>query len=59
MLVVLMGMAGLALDMGRLYFSFRELQAATDAAASAGASVPIQAGSQAVGVTVTVKFGFR
>ncbi len=36
MLILLLGMAGLAVDVGRLYYSSRELQASCDAAALAG-----------------------
>jgi Flp pilus assembly protein TadG len=39
MMVVLLGFAALVVDFGRVYFSFRELQAASDAAALAGAEV--------------------
>ena len=34
--VLFLGMAGLSLDLGRAYISYRELQASTDAAALAG-----------------------
>jgi len=37
MLVMLLGMAGLTVDVGRLYYMYNELQSATDAAALAGA----------------------
>lgn len=44
MLVALLGMAALAIDLGGVYYSFRELQASTDAAALAGAqSLPSSA----------------
>jgi Flp pilus assembly protein TadG len=36
-LLVLLGMAGLVIDVGHVYYSFRELQASSDAAALAGA----------------------
>lgn len=36
-MVVLLGFAGLAIDTGQLFYCHRELQAATDAAALAGA----------------------
>ena len=38
MLVALLGMAALVLDMGHAFYCYRELQAATDAAALAGAA---------------------
>jgi len=37
MLLALLGFVGLVTDVGRIYVSFRELQASTDAAALAGA----------------------
>lgn len=37
LLVVLLSMAALTIDLGNVYFSYRQLQAATDAAAIAGA----------------------
>ncbi len=37
MFTVLLGMAGLVLDVGRIYVDYRQLQASTDAAALAGA----------------------
>jgi Putative Flp pilus-assembly TadE/G-like len=37
MLVMVLGMAGLTVDVGRLYFMYNELQSSTDAAAMAGA----------------------
>ena len=39
MMVVLLGFAAFVVDFGRIYISFRELQASTDAAALAGAEV--------------------
>jgi hypothetical protein len=39
MMVVLLAFAALVVDFGRVYFSFRELQASSDAAALAGAEV--------------------
>lgn len=37
MMIIFMGMAGISIDVGRMYFFHAELQAATDAAALAGA----------------------
>jgi Flp pilus assembly protein TadG len=37
MMVMLLGFAGLSIDVGRIFYCYRELQAATDAAALAGA----------------------
>ena len=37
-LVILTGMCGIGVDVGRCYFVYRQLQAATDAAAMAGAA---------------------
>ena len=39
MMVVLLAFAALVVDFGRVYFSFRELQASSDAAALAGAEI--------------------
>jgi hypothetical protein len=50
MLVVFLGIAALALDVGRALCSYRALQAATDAAALAGAQA-LGAGSPLAGVT--------
>src|ERR1700757_1393868 len=37
MMVMLLGFAGLSIDVGHIFYCYRELQAATDAAALAGA----------------------
>ena len=50
MMTILIGMAGFTIDTGRVYYSFHQLQAATDAAALAGAeALPnTNASSQAI-----------
>jgi hypothetical protein len=49
--VLFLGMAGLSIDLGRAYASYRELQASTDAAALAGGYAMGQSGAS----TTTVK----
>ena len=53
MMVVLLGMAGLALDVGHIYLCHRELQSSADAAALAGATAMAGATSQPLATTVS------
>lgn len=52
--VLFLGFAGLTLDVGNAYFSYRDLQATTDAAALAGALAMTQAGATTASVTAVV-----
>ena len=49
-MVFLLGMAALSVDLGNAYLSYRQLQAATDAAALAGASALSVAGATTTSV---------
>jgi Flp pilus assembly protein TadG len=53
--VVILGMAGITLDLGRAYVSYRALQASTDAAALAGAYQMTVSGATTTTVTAQVK----
>ena len=54
LLIVFFGMAGLTLDLGHAYVSYRELQASTDAAALSGAYAMAQPGATQTTVTAAV-----
>ncbi len=51
MLIILMGMTGLVLDIGRLYYSYNELQSSTNAAALAGAGTLPQTAATSAATT--------
>lgn len=53
--VVFLGMAGLTIDLGRAYVSYRLLQSSTDAAALAGAYALAQTGATQTTVTNQIK----
>jgi hypothetical protein len=53
MLIVLLGMAGLAVDVGHVYTCHRELQASADASALAGATAMAGASSHPLATTVS------
>jgi hypothetical protein len=53
MLVVLLGMTGLVLDLGRVYLSLRELQSSADASALAGATAMAGATTHPLATTVS------
>src|SRR5262249_37687693 len=50
-MLAILGLCGLALDTGRIYFSYRELQASTDAAALAGAQALPNSNAASVATT--------
>jgi hypothetical protein len=52
--VLFLGMAGLSIDLGRTYASYRELQASTDAAALAGGYAMAQSGATTTTVTSVI-----
>jgi hypothetical protein len=52
--ILFLGFAGLTLDVGNAYFSYRDLQATTDAAALAGALAMVQPGATTATVTAAV-----
>ena len=52
--ILFLGFAGLTLDVGNAYFSYRDLQATTDAAALAGALAMVQSGATTATVTAAV-----
>ena len=53
--MVILGMAGITLDLGRAYVSYRALQASTDAATLAGAYQMTVSGATTTTVTAQVK----
>jgi Flp pilus assembly protein TadG len=52
--ILILGMSGLSMDLGRAYVSYRELQASTDAAALAGGFAMGQASASTTTVTTAV-----
>jgi Flp pilus assembly protein TadG len=52
--ILIIGMGGLSMDLGRAYYAYRELQASTDAAALAGGYAMGQAGATSATVTTAI-----